>query len=178
MNAVALRYAEALTDAAEERNLLDEVLSDVEALADLLAESEDLRAFVEDPLVLPEQKRGAMSSLFAGKVNEVTLNFLLLLCEKRRERILGEMLDDFVAIVDERRGIVTAEVRSAAALTEAQKDRLTSKLSSFSGRQVRLETEVDPSLKAGFIARIGDQVFDGTLNSMLNRLHQELKSGT
>ena len=83
---VSQRYIEALAGAAEERGVLDEIQADVEGLSDLLASSEDLTSYVADPLILPEQKRKAFTGLFQGKVQDLTLNFLLLLCEKRREK--------------------------------------------------------------------------------------------
>jgi len=58
-----------------------------------------------------------------------------------------------------------------------QEKQLADKLSVYSGKQVRLETTVDAGLKAGFIARLGDQVFDGTLATQLNRLRQQLVAG-
>lgn len=178
MSGVVERYTGALADAAEERGALDRVAEDAEGLSELLASSEELRRFVEDPFALPAQKQGAVRALLADRVHEVTLRFLLLLCEKRRERSLAEILTAFARLMDERRGMVTASVRSAQALTDEQQSQLTERLAKFSGKQVRLETEVDPALKAGFIARLGDQVFDGTVESMLNRLHRELRAGS
>lgn len=178
MSGVVERYTGALAGAAEDRGALDQIAEDAEGLAELLGSSEELRGFVDDPFVLPAQKQAVFKGLLDGKVHEVTLNFLLLLCEKRRERSLEQILTAFANLMNEKRGIVTASVSSAQALTDSQRDQLTERLEKFSGKQVRLETEIDPSLKAGFIARLGDQVFDGTVESMLNRLHRELRTGS
>ena len=174
---VSQRYTEALASAAEDRGVLDEVQSDVEGLIELLEASEDLVSYVEDLFILPRQKCEAFTRLFEGKVQDLTLNFLLLLCEKRRERLLREMLQDFLALMADRRGIATAEVTAATELSDEQLSQLRAKLSAYSGKDVRVVMSVDPNLKAGFIARLGDQVFDGTLESMVNRLHHALKMG-
>jgi F-type H+-transporting ATPase subunit delta len=176
VSGVVERYTGALADAAEERGALEQVAEDAEGLAELLTSSQELNDFVEDPFALPTQKQAVLRGLLDGKVHEVTLSFLSLLCEKRRERSLGDILTAFATLMDEKRGFVTATVSSAQALTDSQRDQLTERLAKFSGKQVRLEAEVDPSLKAGFIARLGDQVFDGTVESMLNRLHRELRT--
>lgn len=178
MSGVVERYTGALADAAEERGALGPVADDMEGLAELLSSSSELRGFVEDPFILPAQKQAVFRDLLNGKVHEITLNFLVLLCEKRRERPLGDILSAFATLMDERRGVVTASVSSALELTDTQRVQLTERLAKFSGKEVRLETEVDPSLKAGFVARLGDQVFDGTVESMLNRLHRELRTGS
>ena len=178
MSEVVERYTVALAEAAEERGALDSVATDLEGLGALLSSSDELRSFVEDPFPLPAQKQVVFRGLLHDKIHEITLNFLILLCEKRRERPLGEMLSAFAKLMDERRGVIAAFVSSALELTDSQRSQLTERLARFSGKEIRLETEVDPSLKAGFVARLGDQVFDGTVESMLNRLHRELRTGS
>jgi F-type H+-transporting ATPase subunit delta len=164
-------------EAAEERGVLDGVQEDAQALHRLIRESEDLQGFLADPLIHPEQKQAAFRALFSGKVTDLTLSFLLLLGEKRRERLLESILEGFLDLLDERRGIATAQVRSASVLTSEQEERLAQRLSAFSGKQVRLEVEVDDGLRAGFVARMGDQVFDGTVEAQLNRLRRRLAAG-
>lgn len=174
---VSVRYIEALIDAAQERQVLDRVADDVQALLGLFRESEELSAFVADPMMRSERKRTVLDSLLSGKVQDITLNFILLLCDNHREHILKELLADFLSVLDERRGILTAYVTVASALSSEQETQLANKLSGYSGKQVRLETTIDAGLKAGFIARLGDQVFDGTLATQLNRLRQRLAAG-
>ena len=174
---VSLRYARALIRAAEEQGVLDRVQEDLLGLLDLIQESEELRAFLTDPLIHPEQKRVAFQELFSGRMGDLTLSFLLLLCEKRRERGLAGIVRGFLALLDERRGVITAQVRSARDLSQEQQARLVERLSAFSGKQVQIEVEVDATLKAGFVARLGDQVFDGTLEAQMNRLRRRLAAG-
>ena len=176
-SAVSVRYTEALADAGQERGVLDDVESDVQALLNLLRESRDLADFVADPMIRSEQKRTVLNNLLSGKVQDVTLEFLLLLCDNHRERHTDELLADFLTVLEDRRGMATAQVTVAAPLSSEQETQLVAKLSAHSGKQVRLEMTVDERLKAGFIARIGDQVFDGTLATQLNRLRHRLVAG-
>lgn len=175
---VSTRYTQALVSAAEERGELDPVRQDVQGLLELVRESEELRAFVADPLVHSEQKSSVFRALLSGKVHDLTLDFLVLLCEKRRERILEGILEDFLEFMDERQGVATARVRSACVLTDEQQERLAKRLSEHSGKQVRLEVEVDEGLRAGVVARLGDTVYDGTLDAQLNRLRHRLVAGS
>lgn len=174
---VATRYARALIQAADERDALDRVREDLEGLLELIRESEDLRSFLSDPLIYPEQKRAAVQKLFSGRIGDLTLNFLLLLCDKRRERGLDGIIRAFLTLLDERRGLITAYVRSARELSQNQRARLAQKLSAWSGKQVRLDIEVDEGLKAGFVTRMGDHVFDASLEAQLNRMRQRLVAG-
>ena len=176
-SAVSVRYTDALIDAAEDQGVLDTVADDVQAVLDLLGESDELAAFIADPIMRSERKRTVLSSLLSGKVHAVTLNFLLLVCDNNRARLLKDMLADFVSTLEAKRGIVTAQVTVADTLATEQEQQLINKLSAYSGKQVRLQTTVDASLKAGFIARLGDQVFDCTLATQLNRLRNRLAAG-
>ena len=176
--AVSLRYIEALVGAAEERGVLDRVEEDAQGLLELIRASEDLRVFLADALIRAEQKKTLFRTLFSGKIQELTLNFLLLLCDKGRERILADILKGFLTFLNDRRGIMTAQVRSAVAFSPEQEAQLKARLSAYSGKQVQLETEVDTDLKAGFVARLGDQVFDGTLETQLKQLRQRLAAGS
>jgi len=176
--AVTNRYARALLAAAEEREVLDRVADDGRGLQALVRGSGDFRSFLTDPLIHPGKKESVLRSIFEGKLHEVTLNFLRLLCEKRRERSLADILDHFLEVLDERRGVVTARVRSSSQMTQQQQDRLADRLSGHSGKQVRLEVEVDEDLKAGFVARLGDTVFDGSLAAQLDRLRRTLVAGS
>ena len=175
--AVTGRYTKALLAAADERGALDRVEGDARALMELIAGSEELGAFLDDPLVHPGTKQDLFGSLFADKVDGVTLSFLRLLCDKRRERSLPDILAHFLEALDERRGVVTARVKAASEMSSDQQDRLAQRLSEHSGKQVRLEVDVDRGLRAGFVARLGDVVFDGSLDAQLGRLRRTLMAG-
>ncbi len=173
-SAVSIRYTSALIDAAQDSGVLHRVEADARAVLDLLRDSEDLREFVADPVMQSEQKHAILNNLLAGKIQDVTLRFLLVLCNNRRERILPELLSDFLSVLEDRRGEATAQLTVAAPLSSDQEARLVAKLSTYSGKRVKLETTVDKHVKAGFAVRLGDRVFDGTLTTQLNRLRQRL----
>ena len=91
-SAVSSRYTEALIEAAEERDALDRVEADVQGLLDLLLASDELRAFAADSMIRSEQKKAVFRNLFSGRIDDLTLNFMLLLCDNHRERILEGLL--------------------------------------------------------------------------------------
>jgi F-type H+-transporting ATPase subunit delta len=174
LTGVTARYARAFIQAADERDILDRARGDAEALLELLDSSDELKVFVKDPLIRADEKQKVVEEMFSGKLHGVTLNFLCVLCSKRRERGLEEILQGVLMLLDDRQGIATAEVRSAQPLTDPQREALLQRLSSVSGKQIRLNETVDASLKAGFVARLGDQVFDGTVSAQLDRLRRTL----
>jgi F-type H+-transporting ATPase subunit delta len=171
---IPFRYAVALLDAAEERGVLPRVRVEIGGLRALIGASGDLSDFLQDRAIPPEAKQRILSQIFEGKVQEITLNFLLLVVSRQRERFLPDILAACQAILDEREGIVDADAVSAVGLTPAQEDLLKARLGSYTGKRIRMRTRVDPALIGGFIVRVGDTVFDSSLAMQLQRIRHGL----
>lgn len=176
MNApeVVRRYAATLLETAAELKVEAQVQADVEGLQATLRASAELSSALRNRLIDAQIHRALLESLFAGKVQPLTLNFLLLLAERRRADLLPEILVAFIDLFDARRGVLKAEVRSAVELSEEQRARFKESLEAYTGKTVRLSTRVDRSLKGGAIARVGDTVFDGSLIRHLQHLREQL----
>lgn len=176
MNApeVVRRYAATLLEAAAELEVEAQVQADVEGLQATLQASAELSSCLRNRLIDSQIHRSLLEGLFAGKVQPLTLNFLLLLAERRRADLLSEILIAFTDLFDSRRGVLKAEVRSAVELSEEQRERFKQSLEAYTGKQVRLSTRVDRSLKGGAIAQVGDTVFDGSLVRHLQHLQEQL----
>ena len=176
MNApeVVRRYAVTLLEAADEMGATTAVQRDVERLLETVRQSGELAEFLADPLADSQVQANVLRELFSGKVEVLTLNFLRLMAVRGRASIIGAALESFLDQVAEREGIISAEVRSAVALSEEQCQRLRESLERRSGRTVRLDVQVDASLRGGAIVRVGDTVFDGSVNTYLERLQARL----
>ncbi len=175
---VVRRYASTLLDAAAEAAIGEEVLrADLEGVAATLEASAELTEFVDNRLLEPQVKRSGLEAVFSGKVQPLTLNFLRLLVDRRRASLLPDITAAAVDILDGRSGVATAQVRSAVALTEAQTESLRSRLAAYTGQQIRLDARVDESLKGGLVASVGDLVFDGTVETQLERLRYRFMAG-
>ena len=176
MNApeVVRRYAVTLLEAADETGATDSVKRDVEGVVATLAQSAELLAFLSNPLIGGEVQASALRELFNGKVGDLTLNFLQLMGGRGRGGIIAAALKGFLELLAEREGVVGAEVSSAVELSSQQLEKLQERLEKYTGRKVCLETRVDASVRGGVIARVGDTVFDGSVNTHLERLRQRL----
>ncbi|MDA0335242.1 MAG: ATP synthase F1 subunit delta [bacterium] len=171
---VVRRYAVTLLDAAAETDVADAVAGDLAGLRTTLAGSQDLQEFLRNRLVDGATVASALVAIFDGKVNRLTLNFLQMVAQRRRAHLLDFIIDTALKVLDERAGIATAEVRSAVELSAEQIKRLQERLSAHTGSRVHVEVHVDAGLRGGIIARIGDTVFDGSVETQLARLHRRL----
>lgn len=176
MNApeVVRRYAATLLDAAEETGVLDAVRADVQGVLETISNSQELDEFLINPLISPEVQDRTLVAVFDGKVQVLTRNFLSLIAQRSRASFLVSVLSAFTEMVEEREGILSAEVVSAVELSDEQQGRLADRLATYTGKQIRLHARVDSTLRGGLVARVGDTVFDGSLNTHLERLRRRL----
>ncbi len=174
---VARRYAEALVEMAEEQKNVDAVVKDLEVLRGLMKESRELLLFMKSPIINRHKKQDVLRALFGGKLHDATTRFLDVLADKGREEFLPEVIDQFFLLRDERQGIVHVDVRVAADLSREQTALLQKKLETYTNKRVRITFGLDKQLRGGFIARVGDTVFDGSVKRQLELLRQRFSEG-
>jgi len=173
---VGARYAQALFDLAVETGALDVVEAELEALSVMRRESADLRALLTSPAFSAEEKGQALAAIAArAAFTQTTRKFLGLLSVNRRLGALGAITAAFKRLAAERRGIVSAEVVTAIAMTTLQADALAHALRESLGREPRIETRIDPTILGGFRVKIGSRLYDASLKSKLDSLKFTLK---
>jgi F-type H+-transporting ATPase subunit delta len=170
------RYASALFELAEENKAVAAVESDLDALGQAIADSDDLAALIRNP----EVKRDAAAAAMDGVakllgLSQLTRNFLGVLAANRRLAVLPEIVRAFAAIAAAQRGEVKAEVTSAHPLSDAQIKALGAKLKAREGKDVKLSATVDPEILGGLIVRIGSTQIDSSIRTRLNTLAQAMK---
>jgi F-type H+-transporting ATPase subunit delta len=173
----AQRYAKALFGLAQDERRHREVRAELERLAGIFAGSREIGAALLTPMHPAAERKAALRAL-AGResVTPLVQNFLGFLVDQRRLIQFESIVQAYNALADEAEGMLTAEVKVASPLDDRRKDRLRRALSDRTGREVKLQIEVDPSLIGGAIAQIGDLVFDGSLRTQLAQLRANLTS--
>ncbi len=173
---LAGRYAAALFELADDKKQLDAVADDLRGLREVLAESEDLQRLLRSPLYSREaQSRALTAILDKAGAGDLSRRFVLTVAQNRRLFALGQMIDAFLAELARRRGEVTAEVTSAAALGDDQEKALAAVLRKEYGDKVQMDVKVDESLIGGLIVRVGSRMVDGSLKSKLRKLEFAMK---
>ena len=173
---VAGRYASALFELANEQNRLDEVDRDLGKFQSMLDASSDLKRLVNSPAFAAEDQQRAMRAVMDwAAIGATTGNFLGVVARNRRLFAAEDIIKTFPGLLARHRGEVAAEVKSAVALSEQQLAALKSKLKSTFGKDVRLDTHVDPSLLGGLVVKIGSRMFDSSLRTKLSNLKVVLK---
>ena len=170
----SIRYARALLMAAEQTGEVGALKDEVRGLRELISQAPDLRAFLADLTIAKQRKLVMLERLFKARVSPLMWRFLQLLTEKYRERMLPELLDAASTLIDEQEGRVHADVVSAMPLQPDQQEQLRQKLNELTGKDVTVHVREDASIVSGFVARVGDTVFDASLAAQLGRLRRSL----
>ena len=174
----ARRYARALFALAREEGSVDAVRGEIDGLADLLSNNDELRHAILRPLHPSKERRAALDGVCQRLgVSDTVRNFCAFLVDQRRVIEFEAIRNAFVELADAAAGVERAEVVSASPLSDAQKDRLRRALSERTGRQIELSERVDPALLGGAVARVGGLVFDGSLRTQLEQLRGSLTRG-
>jgi len=171
-------YAQALMSVAKTHNLTEQIGEDVRSLLNLMAGSEELRKFVANPLVTPEDKKTVLKQITGESISPYLRNFLLLLVERRRILLLEGICQQYLTLLRQLNQTVLAEVISTVELTEVQQQSVREKVIAMTnGARVELATKLDPELIGGVIIKVGSQVVDASLRGQLRRLSLRLGSG-
>jgi F-type H+-transporting ATPase subunit delta len=174
---VARRYARALMAVAEERNVLDRTAADLEIIGTLVRGSRELRLFLARPIVSEDKKRAVLKELFGPSLGLLTMEFINLLVDKKRESELLGIIEQFGEIRDEKLGIVNVDVISAVELSSPQEQELSRRLEQQTRKRVRVRFTLDKAVRGGLLVRIGDTVLDASLRHQLDLLRERFTQG-
>ena len=177
MSAVAERYAAALADVAVERKNSETVKRNLAAFVEAFSSIADLRNALESPALNAEVKRKVIAEV-AGKMglDVAVRNFIYLVVDHRRTEILPEMEEAFLSELNERLGIVDAEVTSAHELNDDEKRQLSTVLEQRTGKKVEARFQIDGALLGGAVVRLGSTIYDGSVRDQLKRLREQLET--
>ncbi|MBT8417537.1 MAG: F0F1 ATP synthase subunit delta [Silicimonas sp.] len=173
---IAVRYATAVFELAKENGDLDALERDIDTLEAAIDDSADLRDLIRSPIYSRTQQGAAVSAL-ADKMGltGVMANTLKLMASKRRLFVLTQLLVVLRGKIAEEKGEVTAEIKSAHALSEDQKTNLADTLKASVGKDVKMRISVDESLIGGLIVKVGSKMIDTSIRSKLAALQNTMK---
>jgi F-type H+-transporting ATPase subunit delta len=170
----ASRYAKSLIDLSTEQNSLEEMKNDMVLFEQVVDSNSELEAILKNPIVPLDKKSGILNDVFGSKVHKITQSFLKLVVNKGRAGILFETSKQFIHQYNLIKGIVTAEVTSAIALTDDNRNEIVSLVKKELGaNEVIIKEKVDEKLIGGFVLKVGDKQFDASVASGLNKLKRE-----
>jgi len=162
----AHRYAQAILDLAQTQNATEEVYKNAQDLLFILKANRDLYNFLKSPLIKSDKKEKILRNLFEKNIHSILIQFIAILCKRRRENILPEILNAIISEYKQRNNIITAQLITAFKFDEELK-----KLKNAS--QIELQEIVDESLIGGFILKTESNQIDTSIKTQLQHLYQK-----
>nr|YP_009398444.1 ATP synthase CF1 subunit delta [Lophocladia kuetzingii]ARW67630.1 ATP synthase CF1 subunit delta [Lophocladia kuetzingii] len=168
---IAVPYAEALLEIAQNVNILSETRNNLSSISTILSKSKDLQLFLSNPLINATTKKELLRTLFDDQINSFIMNFLLVLVDRRRISFLTLIIEKYLELTYRLESTTVAELSVASELSELQYQNLMEKIKFITkSNNIKLETNVDPSLIGGFIIKIGSKIIDASLAGKLKQI--------
>jgi F-type H+-transporting ATPase subunit delta len=171
---VARSYAEALFELGEKHGAHDELALGLNTITSLLDADPRIRAFLETPKIAVARKRDTLRATLEEQVSPLFMNFVLVVLQKRRQRLLHTIAAEYRELLDRKLGRLHVQVTLAHEPDDTTEQGITSELSRILGRSVIPHISVDPALLGGIVVRYGDRVLDGSLRHRLMSLRQRM----
>ena len=170
---VGRRYAEAVFDLASSEGTQEIWQSALEVLASSAGDSES-RAYFENPAVSDQDKIDALTRILPDGAGDEARNLARLLIRRNRFDALPSILEAYEELSLQARGIAVADVTTAVELSESERQQVSEQLARIFGSEVEVRARVDEGIIGGLVARIGDQLIDGSVRTQLRELRSSL----
>jgi len=165
-----------LFDVALKEGDVQQAGRDLQDFAQLVAGHESLPKILANPAIPAPKKRALIEQLIAraGSLSPIVAKLLLLLADRDRLVLLPEIAAAYQHRLMDHAKVVRAEVVTAVGLPDDRVTALQQGLANATGREVHLESRVDPSIIGGAIARVGSTVYDGSVTRQLEKMKETL----
>ena len=174
--AIARRYAEAIFGLAIKQKTLDRTLDDVQGIAQLFSRR-TLAYLLREPKVPAQRKETALREALSSRVLPTSLNLALLVVDRGLADLMPNIAVELQRMVFDYKNQAEAEVTTAAPMDDQQQVLVKQALEQRTGRTILLHTRVNPAILGGVVARVGDQVIDGSVQQRLHALQRQLLNG-
>ncbi|HXR65027.1 MAG TPA: ATP synthase F1 subunit delta [Ktedonobacteraceae bacterium] len=174
--AIARRYAGAMFDLALRQNTLERTLDDVQGLGQLFSKH-TLAYLLREPKVPLQRKEKALREALGTRVQPMSLNLALLVVQRGLVEVMPNIATELQQMVFDYKNQAVAEVTTAAPMDTNQEALVKQALERQTGKTILLQAKVNPAILGGVVARVGDQVIDGSVQQRLQVLKKQLING-
>ncbi|MCZ4693556.1 ATP synthase F1 subunit delta [Ancylomarina euxinus] len=171
---ISVRYAKALFLLGKEKNVLDTVVADMKLVGELCNTVMDFWLMVESPVIKTSQKRKAVKLVLADKLDAISLGFIDMVFENRREIFIKDMVRNFLDLCRKDKGVVSAKLTTAGQIDGDDKTNLSEMLKKAFNSKIELEEVLDKDIIGGFILRVDDQELDASVSNQLYQIKRAL----
>jgi len=168
-----IRYAKSFIDISLEQNSLEKSYSDMVLIDSVCSLNKDFLNLLRSPIIKTDLKIKILKELFTNSLSALTLSFVSLITNKKREGLLPEISASFISLYKKNKNIKEVVVTSAFPLDDDLKNSLMDYISNETNSEIDLKEKIDESLIGGAIIRMNDKQLDASISSSLKALKQK-----
>ena len=162
-------YSDVMFELAEEAGLVEQVMDDLEAVAEVLKDEPEFLSLLTIGQVKEDEKVKMVRRVFKGRVNDLTLDFLCVLAKRNRMNFVHGIGVRYEVLLDERKNLHRIEVTLAKEPTDEQTEKIKADIRDALNAEIKLSVNIDPEIIGGIIIKKGDLMVDNSVRTILNR---------
>jgi F-type H+-transporting ATPase subunit delta len=174
ISAIRVRYAKAFFQLAKEKKMMEILKADIEKVFNLCNHSADFILLLESPVVSTSKKTELITEIFKGEINTLTLNFLLLITNNKREVYIPGICRNFLALTRKDQNMKSAVIVTASEINTKTIEKIRTLMEKELDAKVELSNQVSPEIIGGLILRIDDRQYDASVTTQLRKIKQDL----
>jgi len=173
---VARNYAEALLLAAEAHGMaeVERYGELMEAVAGAVQAEERIAVALESPRVSKATKAALLERALGDLAPAEFVRFLQAVVRRGRQGLLGEIAQQYHALVDAKLNRVHAGVTLLEEPDARLEKAVIERLSRAIGKEVRAHFRADRGILGGVVVRVGDRIYDGSVRRKLAVLRRKM----
>ena len=164
------RYAKSLLNLAVEQNKLDDTLKDMKYIVSLCSFNKDLVLMLKSPIIKTDKKISILSEIFSQNVSDITLAFINIITNKKREMHLEAIGDSFINLYKSYNNIKTVSITTAEPISDQTKSEIMTYIKKTGGDEIELTEIVDEDIIGGVIIKMGDKQLDASVTRNIKKL--------
>ncbi|TLX77165.1 ATP synthase F1 subunit delta [Labilibacter sediminis] len=173
---ISVRYAKALFLLSKEKGVVDMVFNDMCMLADQCKNVDDFSEMLASPVITPSKKKKMLKSIFEKHVHKLTMNFLGIMVDNKRDTLLSSISRNFIDFYKEEQGLKTVTLYTAFELDDEYINNLKPILEKELDAKIELIVRVRDHLIGGFILMVDGKMIDASVANKLKKLKHRLLS--
>ena len=173
---ISVRYAKALFLLSKEKGEVDNVYKDINMLFQYCAEAKEFRQLLMSPIMTPAKKKKALKAVFEKHANQLTINFLGIMIDNRREALLADIARNFIDYYKEEKDLKSVMLYTAVQLDEDYLLSIKDLLQEELGAKIEMNVRVRDNLLGGFVLMVDGKMMDATVASKLKEIKKKLLS--
>lgn len=173
-SAITVRYAKAFFSIAKEKKLLDTLKKDIQLVLNVCTNSSDFILLLESPVVKTSKKIELISNIFINKIQKLSLDFLILITENKREVHIPGICRNFLALTRKDQNIRSAVITTAAEIKKDTINKIETLMAKELNAKIELTSEINSDIIGGMILRLDDKQYDASIATQLKKIKQKL----